>query len=201
MSIFPTTSMTLLQKLAVATTGESEASWVRFFALYTPAMRRFIEWNDHVHDPDDVVQDVYVKLVEILRNHRYDSDKAHFRTFLAMLIRRQLVTIYRREKVRGGLANVSLDELDEELFVPADQVEQVDLHWARAKHEAALEHVLTKTALSAQTKAVYRAYVLEGRPAGQVAAEHGISENLVFQMKFRVDRAVAVIEEEYADEN
>ena len=35
----------------------------RFFALYTPVMRRFIEMNDRVHDPDDVIQDVYVKIV------------------------------------------------------------------------------------------------------------------------------------------
>ena len=61
MSLFPLTSLTLLQKLAVEKTGGNEASWVRFFNLYTPAIRRFVEWNDHVHDPDDVVQEVYLK--------------------------------------------------------------------------------------------------------------------------------------------
>ena len=74
MSLFPTTSMTLLQKLAVEVTGGNEASWVRFFNLYTPAIRRFVEWNDHVHDPDDVVQEVYLKLVEIIRSGKYNPD-------------------------------------------------------------------------------------------------------------------------------
>jgi len=46
MSLFPPTSLTLLQKLAVEVTGGNEASWVRFFNLYTPAIRRFVEWND-----------------------------------------------------------------------------------------------------------------------------------------------------------
>lgn len=55
MSLFPPTSLTLLQKLAVEVTGGNEAAWVRFFGLYTPAMRRFVEWNDKVHDPDDVI--------------------------------------------------------------------------------------------------------------------------------------------------
>ena len=214
MSVFPPTSMTLLQKLAVEATGGNEASWVRFFGLYTPAMRRFIELNDHTHDPDDVIQDVYIKLVEILEKNQYDADKARFRTFLAMLIRRQLISLYRKEQARGGNATISLDAMQEpdesgraasvrvvaDLSVPATQADEIDLTWAKAKHEAAVEHVLTKTALSAQTKAVYRAYVLENRPADQVAAEFGIAENLVFQIKFRVDKAISVIEEEYADE-
>lgn len=214
MSVFPPTSMTLLQKLAVEATGGNEASWVRFFGLYTPAMRRFIELNDHTHDPDDVIQDVYVKLVEILETNQYDADKARFRTFLAMLIRRQLISLYRKEQTRGGNATISLDAMQEpdesgraasarvvaDLSVPATQADEIDLTWAKAKYEAAVEHVLTKTALSAQTKAVYRAYVLENRPADQVAAEFGIAENLVFQIKFRVDKAISVIEEEYADE-
>ena len=56
MSVFPSTSTTLLQTLAAKNTGVSEAAWARFFELYTPAMRRFIEMNDHTHDPDDVIQ-------------------------------------------------------------------------------------------------------------------------------------------------
>ena len=100
MSLFPPTSLTLLHKLAVEVTGGNEASWVRFFDLYTPAIRRFVEWNDHVHDPDDVVQEVYLKLVEIIRAGKYNPDKARFRTFLALLIRRQLITLYRQDQAR-----------------------------------------------------------------------------------------------------
>ena len=201
MSLFPSTSLTLLQKLAVEVTGGNEAAWVRFFGLYTPAMRRFVEWNDKVHDPDDVIQDVYLKLVEILRSQKYQPDKARFRTFLATLIRRQLVSLYRHDQARGAAVNVPLDAVSEEPFVPALQATEIDLKWARAKHAAAIEHVLTKTALSAQSKRVYRAHVLEGRSAEEVAGEFGISKNLVGQIKFRVDKAVSIIEEEFADEN
>ena len=151
MRVFPSTSSTLLQTLAARKTGVSEAAWVRFFELYTPAMRRFIEMNDHTHDPDDVIQDVYVSLVDILENNRYDADKSRFRTFLAMLIRRRLVSLYRREEARrDDGAKISLEvlrgngELDSasmpcELIVPASQPDEIDLSWARAKHEAAVE--------------------------------------------------------------
>ena len=97
--------------------------------------------------------------------------------------------------------NVPLDAVSEAPSVPALQATEIDLKWARAKHAAAVEHVLTKTALSAQSKRVYRAHVLEGRSAEEVAVEFGISKNLVGQIKFRVDKAVSIIEEEFADEN
>lgn len=212
MRVFPSTSTTLLQTLAAKNTGVSEAAWARFFELYTPAMRRFIEMNDHTHDPDDVIQDVYVSLVYILENNRYDAGKSRFRTFLAMLIRRKLVSLYRSEEARGRGANRSLEVLREsgeldsadvpcQLTVPARQVDDIDLSWARAKHEAAVEHVLTKTALSVQTKSVYRAYVIEGRPIDEVERKFGVSRDVIYKIKFRVDSAIAVIEEEYADEN
>lgn len=199
MSFFPPTSLTLLQKLAVEVTGGNEAAWVRFFALYTPAIRRFVEWNDKTHEPDDVIQDVYLKLVEILRAGTYQPDKARFRTFLATLIRRHLISLYRKDQARGGDRNFSLDELVEEPTVPPTQGDALDRQWAEAKHAAAVEHVLTKTAISQRNKQVYRAHVLEGRTADDVAATFGITKNLVGQIKFRVEKAIAIIEEEFAD--
>lgn len=199
MSFFPPTSLTLLQKLAVEVTGGNEAAWVRFFALYTPAIRRFVEWNDKTHEPDDVIQDVYLKLVEILRAGTYQPDKARFRTFLATLIRRHLISLYRKDQARGGDRNFSLDELVEEPTVPPTQGDALDRQWAEAKHAAAIEHVLTKTAMSQRNKQVYRAHVLEGRTADDVAAAFGITKNLVGQIKFRVEKAIAIIEDEFAD--
>ena len=199
MSFFPQTSLTLLQKLAVEVTGGNEAAWVRFFALYTPAIRRFVEWNDKTHEPDDVIQDVYLKLVEILRTGSYQPDKARFRTFLATLIRRHLISLYRKDQARGGDRNFSLDELVEVPTVSPTQGDALDRQWAEAKHAAAVEHVLTKTAMSQRNKQVYRAHVLEGRSADEVAATFGITKNLVGQIKFRVEKAIAIIEEEFAD--
>lgn len=200
MSLFPPTSLTLLQKLAVDVTGGNEASWVRFFSLYTPAIRRFVEWNDHVHDPDDVVQEIYLKLVEILRSGTYDPDRARFRTFLALLIRRQLITLYRQDQARHVADRCSIDDLMEELSVPSDQQEQVDLHWARAKHEAAVEHVLTKVAMKAQSRGIYRAYVIEKRPIDEVSEAFGVSPDIIYKVKHRVDKMIEAVEAEYAEE-
>ena len=200
MSLFPPTSLTLLHKLAVEVTGGNEASWVRFFELYTPAIRRFVEWNDHVHDPDDVVQEVYLKLVEIIRAGKYNPDKARFRTFLALLIRRQLITLYRQDQARHVVDRCSIDDLTEELSVPSDQREKIDLDWAKAKHEAAVEHVLTKVAMKAQSRDIYRAYVIEERSVEDVAATFGVTPDIIYKVKNRVNKMIEAVELEYAEE-
>ena len=200
MSLFPPTSLTLLHKLAVEVTGGNEAAWVRFFDLYTPAIRRFVEWNDHVHDPDDVVQEVYLKLVEIIRAGKYNPDKARFRTFLALLIRRQLITLYRQDQARHVADRCSIDDLTEELSVPSDQREKIDLDWAKAKHEAAVEHVLTKVAMKAQSRDIYRAYVIEERSVEDVAATFGVTPDIIYKVKNRVNKMIEAVEAEYAEE-
>ena len=200
MSVFPQTSLTLLHKLAVEVTGGNEAAWVRFFDLYTPAIRRFVEWNDHVHDPDDVVQEVYLKLVEIIRSGKYDPDKSRFRTFLALLIRRQLITLYRQDQARHVADRCSIDDLTEELVVPSDQQDKIDLSWAKAKHEAAIEHVLTKVAMKAQSRDIYRAYAVESRPIEEITATFGVSADIIYKVKYRVDKMIEAVEAEYAEE-
>ena len=200
MSVFPTTSYTLIQKLAVEATGGNDAAWVRFFDLYTPAMKRFVQLIDHDHDPDDVVQEVYIHLVKILEEQKYKAEKAQFRTFLKMLIRRQLIGMYRHERAHGAGETVPMDELTDEPSVQPEQGAALDLAWDRARHEAAVEHVLTKTALSAKTKAVYRAHVLEGKSAEEVCGKFGIDNNYLRQIKFRVEKAIAIVEAELADE-
>ena len=93
-----------------------------------------------------------------------------------------------------------MDELADEPYVQPEQGTALDLAWDRARHEAAVEHVLTKTALSAKTKAVYRAHVIDGKSADGVCRLFGIDGNHLRQIKFRVEKAISLIEAELADE-
>jgi len=199
-SVFPLTSMTLIESLAAEETGMNESAWVRFFNLYTPPIRRFVQWHAPAQEPDDVVQEVYLRLVDFLKSGKYRPDKARFHTFLALLIRRQLISLYRRDAARGGGLNVSFEDLEHEPSLPSDQAARIDADWARAKHEAAVEHVLTRVPLSAQTRAVYRAYALEERPADEVAARYGITKAVLYKAKNRVDNMIAAIESAYQEE-
>ena len=198
MSAFPETSLTLLKKIAVQMTGEREAAWVRFFGLYEPAIKRFVAYHDSTHDPDDVVQDIFLKLVTSVQSGGYSSDMGSFRAFLATMIRRHLVSLYRKDQARGAGLHVDID--DAEPSVSANVAEQIDLKWRMARHQSAIEHVLTKTAISAQSRDIYRAYVEDGRPLDEVVAQFGVTKAVIYKIKSRVEQMAAIIEEEFSDE-
>ena len=198
MSAFPETSMTLLRKIAVQVTGEREAAWVRFFGLYEPAIKRFVAYHDSTHDPDDVVQDIFMKLVNVVQSGGYDPSKGSFRSFLATMIRRHLVSLYRKDQARGAGLHVDIDDV--EPSVPADVAEQIDLKWRMARHHSAIEHVLTKTAISAQSRTIYRAYVEDEMPLDEVAEKFGVTKAAIYKIKSRVEQMAAIIEDEFADE-
>lgn len=102
----------------------------------------------------------------------------------------------------GEDANVSMDDAAAGLepSVDSETAAVIDAKWRLARHAAAVEHALTKTALSQRSKDVYRAYVLEERPIDEVAARFGIPNNSVSQIKTRVEKMIAAVEAEYGVE-
>jgi DNA-directed RNA polymerase specialized sigma24 family protein len=101
--------------------------------------------------------------------------------------------------VRGGDNLVSIDDpsIEMQLSVDSEALAVIDAKWRLARRTAAVEWALSKTALSKQSKEVYRAYVLDGCPIGEVAAKFGIPRNSVSQIKTRVERMIAAIESEF----
>lgn len=204
MANFPDTPISLLVRLASDRTSiRDEAGWTRLFELYAPAIKAFAEERGGEDESEDVVQEIFMRLAEVLREGRVKvgGDAGKFRRYLATLVRNELVSRWRRRTARGEDMRVSFDDPGAGIEVPidSDAATIVDVKWRLARRKAAVEWVLTKTALSAQSKAVYRAYVLEERPIGEVAAEFGIPRNSVSQIKTRVERLIAAIETEYGD--
>ena len=204
MANFPDTPVSLLVRLASDRTGiRDEAGWTRLFELYAPAIKAFAEERGGEGESEDVVQEIFMRLAEVLREGRVKvgGDAGKFRRYLATLVRNELVSRWRRRTARGEDVRVSFDDpgAGMEATVDSDAATIVDIKWRLARRKAAEEWVLTKTALSAQSKAVYRAYVLEERPIGEVAAEFGIPRNSVSQIKTRVERLIAAVETEYGD--
>lgn len=197
MNVFPATSQTLLQKLAAQITGERESAWVRFFGLYEPAIKRFVTYHDSDHDPEDVAQEIFLKLVNVVKSGGYSPAKGRFRAFLATMIRRHLVSLYRKDQARGAGMFVDIDEV--ELTVPPDVAEQIDAKWRMARHQSAIEHVLTKTAISAQSRAIYRAYVEDEMPLEEVSVRFGVTKTAIYKIKSRVEQMAAIVEEEFED--
>ena len=201
---FPDTPATLLARIAAEVTGRTtdEAAWGRLFGLYAPAIRKFAEYQGATADEaQDVAQDIFARLVQALRAGEYSAEAGRFRCYLATMIRNELVSRWRKAQSRGAADNIPLASMDAdaEPVVPPEQAAIIDAKWRLARHEAAVEHALSKTALSARSCAIYRAYVLEERPIEEVAERFGVTKNHIGQIKLRIGRMIAALESEYAD--
>ena len=192
MSRIPETPVTLIARMAAQVTGEDE--------LYQPVIRHFAEFAGARSDADDVVQDVLLKLVDVFRSGAYRPEKGRFRAFLATITRREVINRWQKAQARAADRHVSLNRTAaQEIAVPPEAAEILDAKWRLAQHAAAVEHVLTRTALAQKSKDVYRAYVLEEKPIGEVAKAFDVSRNVVSQIKTRVDAMIADFEDMLRD--
>ena len=198
--MIPDTPKTLLRKIAEYANGDDAAEWVRFVELYTPVIRQFIVARGDVvpADADDMVQEIFVRLVDVLRAGTYRPEKGRFRAYLGTMVRRLLIDRHRRALARGAGREIPADDV-ELLTETPDAAEYVDRRLNEARHAAAVEHVLSRTMLDARTVAAYRAYALDGEPPDAVAARLGITINALRQIKYRVSRMIAAVEAQYGE--
>lgn len=196
----PDTPQTLLRKIAEFANGDDSAEWARFVELYEPVIRHYIAAHGGVPDSDvdDVVQEIFVRLVDVLRTGAYKAEKGRFRNYLGAMVRRLLVDRHRRAVARGEGRIVPLDEAVAENDV-MDAATIVDVRLRAARHAAAVEHVLSRTILDPRTVSAYRAYVIEGLPAAEVADAHEMKINTLRQIKHRVNRMIAAVEATYGE--
>ena len=196
--MFPETPQTLLKRIADLANGDDAAVWLEFVELYTPPLRHFIHVVSGAlseTEVEDVVQDVFVRLTDVLRAGGIDRRKGKFRDYLAAMTRRLLIDRYRSEQSRRACLEGQAQGARERLtLAETDPGELVDAVWKIAARRAAIEHVLTQTAVSEQSKGIYRALALEQRALKEVAAAFGVSYDAVKQVKSRLDRVVEGVE-------
>ena len=203
MSTFPVTSVTLIAKIRNLAPGEDSAAWVRFWNSYSDAIRQFAALKGGEENADDIVMTVLGKLVDVLRNGQYTPEKGKFHSYLATMIVNEVHMSHRREIARASDRKVSIDSsvpggaaeysdrtLADTIAAPEVSPERLDADWREAVLKSAVEHVLTKTALSERDRNVYREYALEGRDIGEVAAKYRISRNYVSQIRVRIDKRI-----------
>ena len=193
MSSFPTTSTTLLANLAERESGIDQAEWNRFFALYYPVMVEFARARGAGDDSEDVVQEVFADIVKVFQSGRYVHGKGRFKSYLATMLRNELISRFRRmqAKSRIGRAGAPRTPLPApSVAPPADDMPA----WNLARHRAAVEHVLTKTAISEQSRQIYRELLATGDSCAKVARRMNLPAATVRQVKSRVSRMIAAFE-------
>jgi RNA polymerase sigma factor (sigma-70 family) len=201
MSTFPETSFTLIAKIKDLARGQDSAVWNRFWDLYAPAMRAFAVFKGAGANADDIVMTVLAKLVDVLRSGQYQPEKGSFHSYLATMIYNEVHMQRRKDEVRRTDSHVPLDEVLQETLADPGQAPgqaETDADWQRAILAAAVEHVMTKTALSDRDREIYRFYVQEGHSIDEAAKQFKLSRNSVSQVKTRIERRIAAIGREMA---
>ena len=197
---YPETSATLLRTLREARSGVDDAAWARFVDMYGPVVHhlvRLLSPGISDADTDDAVQDVFVKLVNILRSGAYDSAKGKFRTYLSTLVRRLLVDRYREAAARRRDCQVELDAA-EQIGIDDDPGAWMDAKWRIACRMAAERRVMEESALAEQSREVWRLLSVEGLSVKDVARRLGIPSNTVSKTKRRIEARIAAVLALYA---
>lgn len=190
----------MLDRMSVRVTGEDDIAWAKFSELYMPVMRAYFLSENGVTpvEADDLVQDLFLRLVNVVRTGGYDPKKGRFRTFLTAMMRHILIDRHRRRAADRADLKCPLEGC-RSISPEPDAATLVDVRWRMSLRSAIIDHVFTRTAVSPLHRDIYRAYVLEGAKARDVAKRFGVTEMTVRQVKSRIGRMIAALERAYAD--
>ena len=190
---YPETSVTLLRTLREARSGVDDAAWARFVDMYGTVVYhlvRLLSTGISDADTDEAVQDVFVRLVCILREGAYDPAKSKFRTYLSTLTRRLLIDRYRESARRQG-RQVGLETADDIAF-ESDPGEWMDAKWRVACRMAAERRVMEESAISGQSRELWGLRA-EGVPVKEAARRLGIPANTASKIKRRVEERILAL--------
>ncbi len=195
------TNVSLIARVRDRTDVES---WREFYEFYHPLLTRYLRrLGLPEHSANDVIQDVFVRLLQALPTFDLDSKRGRFRSYLWKLTYSGLVDEARRVKARRQAEEVWVKR-----FLIADEAESRKLHEElneinyRQIVDRALPRVRSVT--STRDWTCFEQRMLLDRPGSVIAAELGISNKAVFVYASRVLKAVrlqcAAVAEELGDE-
>jgi RNA polymerase sigma-70 factor (ECF subfamily) len=156
-------------------------AWDRFVSLYSPLI---YAWGRHVglqdQDAADLVQEVFLKLIQVLPTFRYDGRKS-FRAWLRTVT---LNTWRDRRKRRGDQALPGDERVLAELATPDDPESFWETSYRRHMVNRAM--ALMQADFQPATWKAFWEQVVVGRRAREVASELGLTPGAAYAAKLRV---------------
>ena len=183
------TNETLLTKVRDM---DAHDAWRLFYDQYWAvilAYARKLGLNEY--QAEEVLQETMVTLMRVLPEFSYDRRKGKFRNFLLTIVHRKSLAAFRRAK-REANVQIELESTEERdsanPFQSETDAAEAEALWKESVVEEALRRLSKRSDLGESTYAVFEAYVLKRRTAGEVANEFGLKENAVYQIKNRMLR-------------
>lgn len=177
------TSWTLLEGLKRA---DRQTVWGEYVSRYRPLLvRHFQRLGIQLQDAEDIAQETLLAFARAYGEGKYDPNHGRLRSWLFGIAHRTL-RAWNRQRARA-LPATQLTPRD----VLPDEDHQSEL-WEEDWRDAVLEQCIEEVRREVEptTFAAFAKFAREGRPAREVAAELGISENAVFGAKRRILRRI-----------
>jgi RNA polymerase sigma factor (sigma-70 family) len=171
---------------------DAHDAWKLFYQQYWAVIFTYArKFGLSERQAEEVLQETMVTLMRVFPELRHERSGARFRGVLFATVQSRCVAANRRAQRDFETAAPWGASLRETAAAPArfDEAEAQD-RWRQSFLEVALDSLAREERVEPRTVAVYRAYVILGRSASAVAAEYGLKENAVYQIKNRVTRRV-----------
>jgi RNA polymerase sigma factor (sigma-70 family) len=184
------TRVTLLQRVR---DRADAAAWSEFVAIYKPLLLAYVRKRGvDVNDAEDVVQDVFTRLVPAMARFDYAPDQGRFRTWLWQVTHHALSDWSRRRAAHSRAERHWADAQN------GSGDDTPDDAWASMYRGRILEVAIERVRASTQrtTWDCFEARILRGRPAAEVASELGVSVNAVY---VNASRVLARVREQCAE--
>lgn len=176
------TQASLLVRLS---TASREGDWSLFYGKYAAVIVSFAQKQGlDPHGARDALQETMLVVMRKLPAFTYDPTRGRFRNWLLSIVANKVREAQRRARRE---AHESLDDGTREFAdggATADAA--VEDAWRQSLLEEALRRLLDDPHTKPETIAIFRACALENRPVAEVAAQFGLKENAVYQIKNRL---------------
>lgn len=173
------TSESLLLRLQQA---QDQQAWARFVQLYTPLLFYWARKTGlQSQDASDLVQEVLTIVFRKLPDFKYDPSKS-FRSWLRTITLNKHREFCRKKSVSRMAATGSILERVQDQKISPDTT--WDLSYHRSLFGTALDSL--EGEFRPKTWTAVRKFVLENRPAAEIAAETGVSVWTIYAAKSRL---------------
>ena len=162
---------------------DDERAWAAFYDAFAPVLRAYAVRRG-CDEPDDAVQDVFVKFVSAVRSGGFQArSAAETCAYLKTQVARQVIDYHRRAKARCRDATVELDGI--EIAVPAVVSQVVEAREEAEIRVRARARAVSGWRCSDRTRAIFEACTSGGRTTAEVAREFGVSPGFVRIIRHR----------------
>ena len=162
---------------------DDERAWAAFYAAFAPVLRAYAVRRG-CDEPDDAVQDVFVKFVSAVRSGGFQArSAAETCSYLKTQVARQVIDYHRRAKARCRDATVELDGI--EIAVPAVVSQVVEAREEAEIRVRARARGKSSWRCSDRTRAIFEACTSGGCTTVEVAREFGVAPGFVRIIRHR----------------